>query len=98
MPTYMLELYLEAADAAQMPAALARVRASAALLTGRGAPVRCLLMILVPGDETCFWLYDARSADIALQASRHAGIGTGRVVEARLIVEDPDAHLDRASQ
>jgi hypothetical protein len=38
--------------------------------------------VFVPEDETCFYVYEADSADDVLDAARRAGLSSERVVEA----------------
>jgi hypothetical protein len=38
--------------------------------------------IFVPEDETCFFLYEAGSADVVRAAAARAGLRSGRVTEA----------------
>jgi hypothetical protein len=87
MPTYLLELYLPAAHAAQLSDIAARARSSAEQLTREGVPVRHRQTIYVPADEMCFCLYEAASADSVARLSRRAAIAAGRIVEARLCHE-----------
>ena len=44
--------------------------------------MRYLRSIFVPEDETCFFLYEAASADAVCQAVRGAALAFERVVEA----------------
>jgi hypothetical protein len=59
-----------------------RVRAAAEELASEGVPLRHERSILVPADEMCLLIYDAPTAELALEASRRAGLVTERVVEA----------------
>jgi hypothetical protein len=59
-----------------------RARSAATELSQAGSPARYVRSIAVPGDETCFHLFDAASAEIVREASRRAGISPLRVVEA----------------
>jgi hypothetical protein len=82
MAEYLVELYLSRDGKPDLEGAVARVRAAAQELTREGAPVRYLRTIFVPEDETCFFLYDAASAEAAGEATRRAGLSFDRVVEA----------------
>jgi uncharacterized protein DUF4242 len=44
--------------------------------------VRFVRTVFVPEDETCFYLYEAASADVVRQAARCAGLGVESVTEA----------------
>jgi hypothetical protein len=59
-----------------------RVRAAAEQLASEGVPLRHERSILVPADEMCLLIYDAPTAELALEASRRAGLVSERVVEA----------------
>ena len=62
--------------------ALQKARLAAERLTGEGTPVRYLSSIFVPEDETCFYLYQAASADGVREAARRAALPFDRVIEA----------------
>jgi hypothetical protein len=79
---YLVELYVSRDEQATLESAVARVRAAARDLTLEGAPVQYLRAIFVPEDETCFFLYEAASAEAAGEATRRAGLLFDRVVEA----------------
>ena len=79
---FLVELYLPDNGTDAAAATAERARAAAAELAGQGAPVRYLRMLYVPDDETCFLLYEAASAELAGEASRHAQIAYERVLEA----------------
>jgi hypothetical protein len=51
-------------------------------LTREGVPVRFVRSIFVPEDETCFYLFEARSADDVRTAAERAGLQVERVTEA----------------
>jgi hypothetical protein len=77
----MVETYASRRDAESF-APEERFRAAAEEVSDGGNPVRFLRRILVPEDETCLLLYEAKSADDAAEAARRAGIEVERVVEA----------------
>ena len=60
----------------------AKARLAADELTREGTPVRYLNSIFVPEDETCFFLYQAVSADAVREAARRAALSFERVSEA----------------
>ena len=72
MTGFLVEVYTPAA------AALAEIRE----LSSVAKPARYVRSIVVPGDETCFHLFEAASAEVVLEASRRAGITPQRIVEA----------------
>jgi Nickel responsive protein SCO4226-like len=82
MAEYLVELYVSREDSAAVESGAQRARAAADELTEEGAPVRYLRAIFVPEDETCFFLYEALSAEAVRDAARRAGLLSGRVTEA----------------
>jgi hypothetical protein len=82
MAEYLVELYVAREDSAAVENGARRARAAADELTEEGAPVRYLRAIFVPEDETCFFLYEALSAEAVRAAARRAGLVSGRVTEA----------------
>ena len=77
---YLVEIYLPSSPDALADAA-GRVAAAVEDLVGEGLPIRYLQAISVPTDETCFLLFDARSAHDAATATARAGVAFERVVE-----------------
>jgi uncharacterized protein DUF4242 len=71
---YLAEFYLPHADAADLAH---RAQAAAQL-----DEIRFVEAILVPGDESCFALFDAPSPDQVRSAGARAGITVDRVAEA----------------
>ena len=73
MPSYLVEVYVASAEGA---------RAGAAQLSRDGGPVRYVRMTFLPGDETCFHVLLADSAEAVAEACRRAGLGSPRIVPA----------------
>jgi hypothetical protein len=67
--------------AAELAAAKERVRAAAKHVSRSDRDIRYVRAIYVPQDETCFYVFDASSADLVAQVSDLAGLADGRVVE-----------------
>ena len=90
MPEFLAETYAPR-DA---PGPAAPGTAGAALgadqASGPGAPVRLLGVILVPDEETCFWLYQAPSAGAVRAAMTAAGLRPERITPA-VWIRPPDA-------
>jgi hypothetical protein len=84
MPTYLVETYMPRSRAREARAAGRRARAAAEELSREGSPVRYLRTTFLPGDETCFHLFEASSADAVEEVSRRARLGGARIV---LVVE-----------
>lgn len=82
MPSYLVETFLPRGNEAQRSAGDERARTAAAELTRLGQEVRFEHSIHVPGDETCFFVFEASSASDAAQAAVRAGLKALRVVEA----------------
>ena len=80
MTGFLVEVYTP------FPATLAeiqgRARSAAIQLSQAGAPTRYVRAIVVPGDETCFHLFEAPSVEIVREAATRAGISPQRIVEA----------------
>src|SRR6516162_599298 len=82
MPEFLAETYTPRdAVSAGAPGAgdLARAAEQA---SGPGAPARFLGAIAVPGEETCFWLYQAPTADAVRTAMTAAGLRPERITPA----------------
>jgi len=82
MATYLAELYLTKAGAAELRAAAQRARSAADEMTREGTPIRYLRALFVGDDETCFHLYETSSPQLVEEASRRAEIPVERVAEA----------------
>ena len=80
--TYLLETYMSRTSAGEPAAAAARARAAAAQMRREGTPIRVLRSFFVPEDELWFCLYEARSSDTVVEASRRAKLGLGRIQKA----------------
>jgi muconolactone delta-isomerase len=89
MASYLVETYLPAMQARDARAAGKRARAAARKLARRGIHVRYVRTTLIPGDETCFHVFEASSHDEVAQACRIAGLDSPRIVPAiECAVED----------
>ncbi len=82
MAEFLVELYAPRSDAATIRRDARRARRAARELTREGVPVRYLRAVFVPDDETCFYLYEAKSADAVQQAADRAALRIERVTEA----------------
>jgi CRISPR/Cas system Type II protein with McrA/HNH and RuvC-like nuclease domain len=79
---FLVEVFAPQSQAGELSAAERRARAATKRVTREAARVRYLRAIYVPEDETCFYVFEASSADLVAQASALAGLGAGRIVEA----------------
>lgn len=82
MPEFLLERYLPRNDIEAARAGAGRAQQAAEQVSKEGAPVRCLLSLFIPDEETCFHLYEARCAEDVREAARRAAFAYGSVVEA----------------
>ena len=97
MPEFLAETYTPRdapGTAAPAPGDLARAAAHAG---GLGAPVRFLGAILVPGEETGFWLYQAPDAEAVHAAMAAAGLRPERITAAVTIWPPRPARPGRAA-
>jgi hypothetical protein len=79
--TYLVESYWPGVNEPALARASQRAREAASALRQRGADVELLGSILVPADETVFWLFSGREPDIRA-ASEQAGVPFARVLES----------------
>jgi hypothetical protein len=79
--SYLLECYWPGISEERIVATAHRTRKAAAALRRQGAAVDFLSSILIPVDETVFWLFEGLEADIRM-ASLHAGVPFERVLES----------------
>ena len=82
MEHYLAELYLSRLARSDLAAAARRVEAAAAELTREGSATRYLRTIFVPEDETCFYLFEAESAETVASVGGRAQLTFERVLEA----------------
>ena len=82
MKSYVVELTMTAVGQDGLGLAAEQARVAAEQLTREGVPVRYVRSILIPGDETCFLVFEGSSAQAVGEASRRAALGYGRIVEA----------------
>jgi hypothetical protein len=80
MGTFLVELYV--ADRAAVARGVELTRRAAEDLTRSGTPVRHVRSIFVPEDETCFFLYEAESAEAVDRAASESGLPFERVSHA----------------
>jgi hypothetical protein len=93
MASYLIEAYTPI-DGHELAQSVARIASVARAMSRQGIPVRHRKAILVPGDETCFYLVDAPSADAVERLVREADFAFTRIVVA---VED-DLHQPHVAE
>ena len=81
MPEFLVEVYV-ARPAATWTPRPEHVSAAADQLTSKGTQVRLVRSILVPEDETCFYLFEAETGDAVREVAERAGLRIERVVDA----------------
>ena len=93
MAEFLLEFYVSRTDPGVVESGAERARHAAERLTReRGSRVRFVRSIFVPGEETCFYLYEASSVDDVQKAVRRAALTiSARDASARM-VEPEGAH------
>jgi hypothetical protein len=77
---YLIELHRPGLGWPELDAVAAGARQAAGDVSLLGRPVRFLRSIYVPEDETCFLLYEGRSAGDVRRAVEHAGVLVERPV------------------
>ncbi len=82
MPSYLVETYLDRAEAGERAARERGARWAAEELARAEKCLRFERSIHVPADEICFYVFAAPSARDAADAAQRAGLGPIRVVEA----------------
>jgi hypothetical protein len=82
MAEFLVELYVARGDSAAVEGGAERARVATEKLTDEGEAIRYVRAIFVPEDETCFFLYEAESADAVREATRRAGLSSVRITEA----------------
>ena len=90
MTEFIVEMYLPNANGVAAADAAVQARSAAEQLTREGTPVRYLCALFMPGDETCFHLFEALSAGAASLAATRAGLPIDRVAPVVFIVNDTD--------
>lgn len=82
MPSYLVETYVPRSRADDARTTADRARTIAETLSRGGTPVRYIRTTFLPGDETCFHVFEAESEEAVGEVCRRAGIGSARIVPA----------------
>jgi hypothetical protein len=90
MPGFLVETFLARGDAGALAARERRARAAAEHVARTGTPVRFERAIHIPGDEICFFVFDAQSGSDAALVAERAGLEPLRVVEAVSFGDDKE--------
>ena len=84
MSEFIVETFASCESAAAVARKVDDLIRAAEQVSEEGAEVRLLVAILVPEDETCFYLFESSSADAVRDALARAQLGFERVSEALL--------------
>jgi hypothetical protein len=79
MGEFLAELYVAESDLAAVARGSELARLAAKQPSRDGSSVRYVRSIFVPEDETCFYLYEASSADAVVEAASRAGLTFERI-------------------
>jgi hypothetical protein len=90
VPSYLVETFLARGFQGALAARERRARSAAEKLTREGTHTRFEGAIHVPGDEMCFFLFDAPSGRDAELAAQRADLDPFRVVEAVLSTQEKE--------
>jgi hypothetical protein len=82
MTRFLVEGYVARRDHTNLAEAARRAREATRALSAEGVIVRYLHSILVPGDETCFHLFESQSIDAVEEVGRRAQLPFDRISEA----------------
>jgi hypothetical protein len=82
MSEYLAEVYHPRSTASAPQPSPEEVRNAVETLSRQGREVCLVRVILVPDDETCFYLFKAESADDVKEAAARAGLNVERLVAA----------------
>lgn len=85
---FLVEVY-DPEAARTLTATVERLRATTRKMRQEGTPVRYRRALLIHGDETCFHLIEAPSAEAAIETSSRAGLGLERIVEVVEVEPQP---------
>jgi hypothetical protein len=82
MSEFLVEIYTSREAAELALTHVEDVSRAADQVSENGTGVRLLRAILVPEEETCFYLYQSSSVDAVREAATRAGLRFERITEA----------------
>lgn len=94
MAQFLVETYASRADGAAVKRAAEQARLAAEILHDEGVDVRFVRWLFVPDDETCFFLYDAATADAVREAAERAHLHFNHISEAVTDGQLPSGELE----
>lgn len=86
MHAFLVERYLSATAAQDLPASIARLGRLCADLDRTDTPVRYLYSAYLPAEDTCFCLFRAASSAAVSVVNNRAHFAFDRITEASLLV------------
>jgi hypothetical protein len=89
---YLVEAYDAKLNGKELAQAAHRLQLAVETLAREGTAVRFVHAIAIPGDDTCFLLYEAPTSDVVGEVNRRAAISFDRVVEVQHVSSE---HLKR---
>jgi hypothetical protein len=91
---FLIEAYVSRTEAPGGPPSAEALSRAADRLTHEGWEVHLMRSILVPAEETCFYLFRARSGDVVREVARRSGLRFERLHEAVSTWSHPQELLD----
>ena len=91
MPEFLAETYAPREGPGGTAPSAGDIARAAEQASGPRAPVRFLGAVIVPGEETGFWLYEAPSADAVRAAMSAARLHPERITPAVTLRPPPPA-------
>ncbi len=89
MASFLVETYQPDIGGTGFARAVDSVREASESLSREGTRVRHVRSYVMPGDEMCFHVFEAGSAEDVARVSELAGIEVGRIVEAIGVRSEP---------
>jgi hypothetical protein len=88
VPTFLAERYVPGAGQAQLAAIAAAARRAADAAPRQAGAVRYLATTLVPGDDLCYCLFEAPSAEAVRLMTEAGQLSCERIIEAFHVTAD----------
>ena len=88
MSKYLVERHLPGITPEQLSAAAGAAKSTTAAMAHEGTPVRYLRSTFIPGEETCFCLFEGPSVEVVRTANDRAQLPYERIVEAMHLASD----------
>ena len=79
---YLIEAYVPTSRTTSLGDHDVRLRRAVEEMAAEGTAIRHLDTLLIPEEEICFFLFEARSSEDVAELSRRAEIGYERIVRA----------------